>query len=310
MSNKQTFKLFHVGGRQGDIGPATQLLKLGKNLSLTVFEANIGEDSAWKDFEKEMNDQYNRYGIKSSSVILQCLSDCVGKKEFYINVAPECSSLLKMSPDAKNYSRMSGKDRLIWGEICQPARTIEIDVTTLDELYANQMIELPHFLSIDAQGAEYEILLGASKALEGDLVGVVSEVEFRELYEGQKLFSDQFTLLRKHQFNLFELYNKEYWYCGHMLGEGALMVAEALSLRDVDYFIKRDREATLLLPNLSKLAIVAYLFSKADYAFQIMEYIMNNWRQEWGSYIEESGANYLYGLTEFYWQIRRRIQGG
>ena len=38
MPNDQTFRLFHVGGREGGIGPAEVLLQLGKNLSLLVFE--------------------------------------------------------------------------------------------------------------------------------------------------------------------------------------------------------------------------------------------------------------------------------
>jgi len=307
MSNNQTVRLFHVGGREGGIGPAVLLFALKGNLSLTVFEANIGEDSSWNAFEKEMDDFTNREGVKPL-IIQQCLSNCVGKKEFHVNAAPACSSLLKMSPDAKNYTRMHGSNRIIWGEICQPTSTIEVDVTTLDELYANGMIQLPHFLSIDAQGAEYEILEGASKALEGDLVGVITEVEFRELYEGQKLFADQFTLLSKHQFSLFDLYSCEFWYFGYIGGKGALMVAEALFLRDLDYFIKKYKEAALLLPNLSKLAIVAYCFDRYSYAFQIIEYIMKNWRQEWMSYVEESGASYLYGLMEFYWQSKRRIE--
>ncbi len=296
-------RVFHVGGR-GSLGPVECLLQLGESLSLSIFEANINTgDSSWKDYDSVIADYANRYGIKLK-IIPQCLSNCVGKKEFYVNVMPDCSSLLRMSSDAKNYARMDrGKYRIIWGQICQPTRTIDIDVTTLDELYANGMIQMPHFLSLDVQGAEYDILEGASKVLQGDLLGVISEVEFRELYENQKLFMDQYTLLREQQFNLFELYNSEYWYSGPILGKGALMVAEALFLRDFQYFVRRDSEPDQLLSNLSKLAIVAYCFDRRSYAFEIMEYVMNNWRHEWNFFTKQSNTGYLYDLTEFYRKV-------
>lgn len=299
-----TLRVFHVGGR-GGMGPVEHLLQLGESLSLSIFEANIeAGDSSWDDYDRLIADYANRYGIKLS-VISECLSNCIGKKEFHVNVMPDCSSLLKMSPDAKNYTRMDrGKYRIIWGQICQPTRTIEIDVTTLDELYANGVIQLPHFLSLDVQGAEYDILEGASKALQGDLLGVVSEVEFRELYEGQKLFMDQYTLLKKHQFSLFELYNSEYWHSGPILGKGALMVAEALFLRDFQYFVGKYKEPAPLLSNLSKLATVAYCFDRSSYAFEIVEYIMNNWQHEWDIFIKQSESRYLHDLMELYRNVK------
>ncbi|MFC1943173.1 FkbM family methyltransferase [Chloroflexota bacterium] len=287
------------------MGPVECLLQLGESLSLSIFEANIEPgDSSWDDYESLVADYANRYGVKLS-VITQCLSNCVGTKEFHINVMPDCSSLLKMSPDAKSYTRMDrGKYRIIWGQICQPTRTIEMDVTTLDELHANGVIPLPHFLSMDVQGAEYDILEGASKTLQGDLLGVVSEVEFRALYENQKLFMDQYTLLKKHQFSLFDLYNTEYWYSGPILDKGALMVAEALFLRDFRYFVGKYKEPAPLLSNLSKLAIVAYCFDRSSYAFEIMEYIMNNWQHEWNTFVKQSNSRYLHDLTEFYRKVR------
>ena len=230
-----TLRVFHVGGR-GGMGPVDRLLQLGESLSLSIFEADMEPgDNYWNDYKSLIEDYANRYNVKLS-IMQKCLSNCVSKKEFHINVMPDCSSLLNMSPQARNYTRMTGRGyRIIWGEVCQPTRTIEIDVTTLDELYANGVIQLPHFLSMDVQGAEYDILEGAPKALQGDLLGVVSEVEFCELYEDQKLFMDQYTLLKKHQFSLFDLYNTEYWYSGPILDKGALMVAEALFLTRISH---------------------------------------------------------------------------
>ena len=300
-----TLRVFHVGGR-GAMGPVECLLPLGKSLSLSVFEANIEPgDVSWDFYDKLTADYANRYGIQFA-IIPQCLSNRVGKADFHVNVMPDCSSLYDMSPYAKEYTRMSGASRIVWGQICQPARTIEIDVTTLDSLYANGMVQLPHFLSLDIQGAECDTLDGASEALKGDLLGVLTEVEFRELYEGQKLFIDQYALLKKHEFILFELYNPEYWHSGLILGKGVLTVAEALFLRDFQYFVKRDKEPAILLSNLSKLAAVAYRFERKSYAFEIMEYIMRNLRAEWEILVTQSKAGYLYDLGTFYQKVITR----
>jgi FkbM family methyltransferase len=287
------------------MGPVECLFRLGENLSLSIFEANIeGGDNSWDDYGDLITDYAKRYGIELS-VIPRCLSNHVGRRNFHINVMPDCSSLLDMSPDAKNYSRLD-RDlyRVIWGQICQPTRTVDIEVTTLDKLYADRLIQMPHFLSLDVQGAEYEILEGASKFLQSDLMGVISEVEFRELYEGQKLFMDQYALLKNHHFGLFDLYNCESWYSGPIIDKGALMVAEALFLRDFRYFVEKDKDPAILLTNLSKLAIVAYCFERSSYAFEILEYINNNWRHEWETFIKRNSNKYLRNLEKDYQHLK------
>ena len=306
-------RVFHIGGR-GGIGPSECLLKLGrKNMSFSIFEANLGgeKEDSWDYDDPTIRDYVHKYGIKPL-LIPSCIYNRVGKKKFYINAMPDCSSLLKMNPDAKDYSRLSHRFpllsdyRIIWGEISKPIRTVEVDVTTLDKLYSDKKINMPHFLSIDVQGAEYEVLEGASKILQGDLLGVVSEVEFRELYENQKLFMDQYSLLKKHKFSLFELYNTEYWHQGPILGkgDGAIVVSEALFLRDFQYFVQKYRDPSKLLSNLSKLAIVAYSFNKKSYSFEIIQYIMKNLRSEWETFLRENNNDYIRELMRFYHGVK------
>lgn len=189
--------------------------------------------------------------------------------------------------------------------MCIPSRSIEIDVTTIDELYTNKKIQIPDFLSLDAQGVEYDILEGASFALRDSLVGIVTEVEFSPIYEEQKLFADQDVLLRRYQFNLVDLYGIEFWYPGPMIGKGHFMVAEALFLRDYRYFVNRYKESNiLLLCSLAKLAIAAYCFGRTSYAFNVVEYIMNNFEHEWNTYIKSNNSIYLNGLMGFYVGIK------
>lgn len=57
----------------------------------------------------------------------------------------------------------------------------------------------PDYLKLDVQGAELDVLEGATRALEQCLV-VESEVEFVPLYEGQPLYGDVELLLRSRGF--------------------------------------------------------------------------------------------------------------
>ena len=300
MENYNTMlNIFHVGGRGEGMGPLERLFKLKQESHLITFEADLegNGDRSWIG-------EFESWGAKKGiniSIVQQCISNQIGRKKFNVNVMPDCSSLLNISPEAKTYQRLAcrGECRLPWGQICQPTHTVELDVTTLDELQATQNLPKPDFLSLDVQGAEYEILEGASKCLYGDVLGVITEVEFRELYEGQKLFADQDNLLRKHHFNLFELYSVEHWYSGPIIGKGAMTVAEALFLRDYRYYIDRNTTSDLL-SNLSKLAVIARCFERDSYAFEVLDYIMNNHTNEWEAFVNNSNTGYLYGLVNFY----------
>jgi protein O-GlcNAc transferase len=72
-----------------------------------------------------------------------------------------------------------------------PLRTVRLD----------DIEEVRHadYLKLDAQGAEADVLRGASRVLEETLV-VFTEAEFVPLYEGQTLLAGVDTLLRAHGF--------------------------------------------------------------------------------------------------------------
>ena len=53
----------------------------------------------------------------------------------------------------------------------------------------------PDFLSLDVQSGEYEVLLGARDALDHSICGLIVEVEFGEMYVGQRRFQDVYDLL-------------------------------------------------------------------------------------------------------------------
>jgi len=87
------------------------------------------------------------------------------------------------------------------------------------------------FLKLDTQGTEYEILEGATRTLRDRTAAIYCEVEFAQIYEGQKLFSDVEHLLRRFGFSFIGFDNMSYrsrW----RMGRERLLHADALFIKD------------------------------------------------------------------------------
>jgi FkbM family methyltransferase len=109
---------------------------------------------------------------------------------------PACSSVfepntafLKRFPDAGRFDVMERRSIA-----ARPLNTID---------------HRPHFLKIDAQGAELAILQGAGELLD-HVIGIEVEVAFAPLYVDAPLFVDVDRFLRIHDFELCDL-NRFYW---------------------------------------------------------------------------------------------------
>jgi FkbM family methyltransferase len=71
-----------------------------------------------------------------------------------------------------------------------PGEEVDVAVSTVDEQIRDRLSASERvFLKVDAQGNELSVLTGAEAAL-GRAAGVLVELSFVELYEGQALFSE------------------------------------------------------------------------------------------------------------------------
>lgn len=272
-------EILHVGGRS-DVGMSAVLWdKIKNEANLTLFEADHTLVDA--GLTKE-----NAVGIK---IISKCLSNYIGQAEFNLNVDICSSSLFKTSPKAID-NRWPSR----WGDMSKTIKTIKVNVTTLNQLLKDNEIVLPHFMGLDAQGSEYNIMLAGTEVFEKDLVGIISEMEFREIYEGQALFADQDSFLRKYCFNLHDFYSGQYWsYVQYFKGTGFPVVTEAFYLRDFEYFVNRDEELNKKLMNLARLIVVAVAYTKFCYAHVILKYIKTTWLNEWNNFLNSSSYECL-----------------
>jgi len=177
--------------KQG-VNPKT-VIDIGANVGqFAVASANLFKDVQIYAFEPvpETNHQLNKNiaslnNIKSYAI---ALGNEEGEVVFNINSHSHSSSILPLAaahseafPDAKEVQK------------------ITVKVTTLDRVLADVEFRSPTLLKIDAQGYEGNILKGATETLKRVDI-VILEGSFKQMYEGEMLFSDILDLMTSQGF--------------------------------------------------------------------------------------------------------------
>ncbi len=153
--------------------------------------------------------------------------------------------------------------------------TLEIETTTLDAFCQREGINEIDFLQVDVQGADLQVLEGASEILKRSILAVQVEVEFSHLYAKQPLFADVDTYLRDKDFTLFDLatsYRVRARSPIHSrVRTGQLLWADAFYFRDL---IREDISIPLKTPKqIFKLTCIADIINFPDYALELLEYL-------------------------------------
>ena len=91
-----------------------------------------------------------------------------------------------------------------------------VETRSVDSLFAGRDV---HFMKLDVEGAEYELLKGAHAKLTTSVLGVRSEVLFAPVYENAPMFGDLNQLLLAEG---FELLNLDYTGAGNKAGRYTL----------------------------------------------------------------------------------------
>ena len=252
--------IFHVGGGINGIGPVTRLLDMfGNNCVLYVFDARESDS----DIDQQEN--YGKSGVRSVLV-----NECIGgenkKYNFRINKVGSSSSLYPPSEESLDYhiTPWSGSRYIkTWRDNTQLNEIVEVDAITLETFMEREGI-VPDVLSIDAQGAELNIMKGCQEYI-NDIFCIVSEVEFEQIYEGQDLFQHHSRFLRTNGFRLADIMNPQRWHPAPVIGEGFLTVGEAL-------WFKRVNELQIInTSDFIKCAAIAFSFNRVSFMYSILE---------------------------------------
>jgi FkbM family methyltransferase len=250
------------------------------NLMIYGFDADADAcDAANADLE-------NRQVNWKEQHIPLALSNEVGEKTLYVTQNPMCSSLYP--PNEPYLARFQGLPELVNLDF-----SIGLEITTLDDFCQEETVNEIDFLQVDVQGADLSVLEGGQEILK-TVFAVQIEVEFSHLYEGQPLFADVDTYLRKQEFTLFDLATsyriRSRSPIASRIRPGQLLWADAFYFRDLLQKSENDPQKLL------KLACIADILSFPDYALEIMEYLTLNY----GSDPRYNLANAIYdGLSQF-----------
>ena len=200
------------------------------------------------------------------------LSNTEGKATLYVTKYPGCSSLYP--PSEEYIKRFSGNSELI-----ELKYTVDLSTTTLEKFCKAEGIKEIDFLHLDVQGGELNVLQGADGILNNSVLGLMTEVEFTEIYTGQPLFSDVDIYLRNQGLTLFDfgsMYRDRRRDIPVMSQDhpGALIWSDAFYFRDL---MRSDLNPSLKTPEkLLKLACLADVMKFPDYALEILEYLTLN----------------------------------
>ncbi|MEB3181353.1 MAG: FkbM family methyltransferase [Nostocaceae cyanobacterium] len=226
------------------------------------------------------------------------LSNTVGESTLYVTKHPMCSSLYP--PNETYLSRFAGLPELVNLDF-----TVEIETTTLDNFCQAEGIDKIDFLQVDVQGADLNVLEGASEILKRSVLAVQIEVEFSHLYAKQPLFGDVDIYLRKQGFTLFDLATaRRTRGCSPIFSQvhpGQLLWADAFYFRDL---IQEGINPDFKTPdNILKLACIADMLGFYDYSLELLEYLT----LEYG---EDKKYNFADNIIESLQQFPELVEQG
>jgi len=216
----------------------------------------------------------------------------------YVTNHPMCSSLY--SPNEVFLERFQHLS-----EFMNLDFTVEIETTTLDSFCESEDIQEVDFLQIDVQGADLQVLEGASRLLKNSVLGIKIEVEPSPLYLHQPLFADVDTYLRSQEFTLFDVvFARRPRARSPIVSSthpGQILWGDAFYFYD---FLRQDMNLSRpkTPEQIFKLACIADVMDFPDYALEVLEYLTLNYGKDDPKYNFANhimtGLSHVPGLVE------------
>jgi FkbM family methyltransferase len=247
-----------------------------KPLVIVDVGAAMGVDERWQPAESliqfvtfEPDTRSQDYATTARTVNFATgLSAEKGRKALHLTTFAPASSLYPL-----NMAQLQDFANREWHE---SAGSIPIEVDTLNNCLADRPDLRPDFMKVDVEGADLDVLKGASDFLDTTIMGLQIEVSFIERHKGAPFFGETDAFMREHGFALFIL-SREHW-LRHNLVYGANSNPQ-LIWADAVYFLKRDQllerlrtvsseDKTLIL---SKFIAILLGYGAHDYAVEVID---------------------------------------
>ena len=190
------------------------------------------------------------------------------RKTLYLTEHPDSASLYEPNQDVF-------RDFLVQDGML-PAGAMEIELDTLDNVLASRPELSPHFLKIDAEGADLEVLRGGLRALAETTMGLRVETSLLELRHGAPRFCEMDSFLRERGFVLFHL-GRVHWIRKNALN--GFTSQPQLIWGDAVYFLKRERLLARLAAGspqdrettMARFVLILLCHGVHDYALELIE---------------------------------------
>lgn len=149
-------------------------------------------------------------------------------------------------------------------------RVVSVRSRTVDNLLDDLALSCD-FIKLDTHGSEYEILLGARRALNGSVFGVLVETWAIPVHRGQRVTSDVMKLLEGHGFALFDIQVGAGW--TRWEGGDALQYSKKQAV-GLDLLLFKEPDAAELADlsfiDLAKRAAISEAYGFPDFAIQLL----------------------------------------
>jgi FkbM family methyltransferase len=255
--------LHHVGGRSGT-SSFPVLPPFERDFVRVLYDADVDcvPDAVSRTQE----------GGAQVHVLPYCLAAAAETADLYITYDPFNSSLRKANPAYHaHYSGANPDFDYVFAETTAVVERRRVQTVSLDSLVESALVLPPDFLSVDTEGTEFEILQGARRTLTSHVVGLVVEVEFHQLYEGQRLFGDVQQFLSSLGFDFVRFLHlgelSPYRAPIGLRGDGFQTGGDALFLRRLESV---NDAGTPRVCTLRKLAFVAIVFGLFEFGIQCL----------------------------------------
>lgn len=260
--NSISVTAYDVGARRGVFD---DLRLICKNTDLIGFEPDQEE---CQKLNSELHKSKNDY--KSITYRPYALGEISKKVNLNLYSQPGCSSKYKVKRKvAESFSR---------NDYFDDKGVFNMEVVSLDSIVESKEVTSPDFIKIDVQGMEIEVFRGGEKSIRATVVGIRTEVYFRELYKNQPLFNDIDSVLRSFGFVPIRFLEMHEWRrltkvkhpklasSDIPYSYGEMMHADVLYLLDPDNIsITNEQDITKYI----KAALIALCYKNYDYAYTI-----------------------------------------
>ena len=231
---------------------------MNKNLKTTVLDAGgrYGIHPTWKPFTGEV--EYHLFEpdpiesarltkkYKHRSLEVKVIDQAVAEKNgkltihFFRNRAMSSSTVRHPVSSLFREAQREAEVDVV--------QTLETNAVSIDSYCTNNLLSLD-FLKLDTEGNEYQILQGAKKQLQDNILGVRCEVSFDYIFDGMPLFSTVHDFMLSQNFYLLNLdYDGKGDHQNNFVktngSYGILTFTDAVWMKRTDYLFESTSESS------------------------------------------------------------------